>query len=665
MLRRVALTILLLAFAAPAARAATTTVGELTLAPNAPSVDTFVRDAPVFQGDAGMGYTVAAPRAGTLTSWSFMSGGVTHGNQFLLRVLRPADMLGVSWTAVGSSAAVTVTSATGTDAVQGPFPTNLTIDAGDRIALEPLSDGFFPVESGITGRDGIRFFGGSVADGANASIDGSSTGDNGQVVAVQGTIAFLQNTALPVLSGSAVDGRTLTCSTGAWDQAPSSYAYSWLRDGVVIAGATGASYVLADADVGHALACQVTASVGAISGTAVSATSGPVTRPLPLAPVNTGPPSISGAARQSVTLTASPGLWTNGVTSFAYQWLRCATADGGGCAPIAGATATAYTLAPGDLGSTVRVQVVASNGGGPSPAVVSAPTAVIGREVSAQLSLSPSDTCVGAPTTFDGRASYSPTGIKSYRITLYDLGATFAALEYDEHTATRENITAFLSGGYIVPELPQRVITVSDQSSITQSFDWNRPDYEEPSILARDPIGVELDVTDDSGATDSVRQVLDFHGFTQYSDGGTTGCPPIPGRLSSSALRSATTLRSNVLAFVGTGASTGLSASLSCAARVACTAGVLVSAPTLAPCKPCSRGHATGRRAEPTVLASGVFKIKPGHHRTVRLALTARGRRARSLVAHGRTLATQVTITSAGATGRAVVHHYSRALRPH
>ena len=96
----------------------------------------------------------------------------------------------------------------------------------------------------------------------------------------------------------------------------------------------------------------------------------------PIAPSNTSPPVISGTAQAGQTLTASAGTWS-GTTpiSYAYQWRRC---DGAGanCANIAGATTTSYGVVSGDVGSTLRVSVTASNSAGSSTAS-SAQTALV------------------------------------------------------------------------------------------------------------------------------------------------------------------------------------------------------------------------------------------------------------------------------------------------
>jgi hypothetical protein len=64
----------------------------------------------------------------------------------------------------------------------------------------------------------------------------------------------------PRLSGTPTVGKVLACSQGAWEGSPNSFAYTWLRDGRVIAGQAGSTYVVQAVDQGHVITCQVTAS---------------------------------------------------------------------------------------------------------------------------------------------------------------------------------------------------------------------------------------------------------------------------------------------------------------------------------------------------------------------------------------------------------------------
>jgi hypothetical protein len=95
----------------------------------------------------------------------------------------------------------------------------------------------------------------------------------------------------------------------------------------------------------------------------------------PPPPVNTVLPVISGTTTSGQTLTATNGTWNNSPTSFARVWQRC-NSTGASCTPISGATAQSYTLVPADVGSTIRVNVTATNATG-SAGATSAQTAVI------------------------------------------------------------------------------------------------------------------------------------------------------------------------------------------------------------------------------------------------------------------------------------------------
>ncbi len=92
------------------------------------------------------------------------------------------------------------------------------------------------------------------------------------------------------------------------------------------------------------------------------------------APVNTAPPAISGSATDGSTLNASTGAWTNGPTSYGYQWQRCNSSSG--CQSVAGATGSTYLLGNADIGSTMGVSVAAGNSAGSASATSPATEAV-------------------------------------------------------------------------------------------------------------------------------------------------------------------------------------------------------------------------------------------------------------------------------------------------
>ena len=187
------------------------------------------------------------------------------------------------------------------------------------------------------------------------------------------------NTAEPLISGSAVEGSTLTTSTGTWTGTSITYTYRWLRcdaggglpdgsDCPSISGATGPSYTLAAADIGRRLRAQVTATTkGVGSATATANPTGLVQQsPATGPPRNTVEPSITGTFTVGRILVASIGTWA-GVTplSFTYQWVRCGAdgglSDGSNCTPTSGATSSTYTLTTDDVGQRIRIRITASN----------------------------------------------------------------------------------------------------------------------------------------------------------------------------------------------------------------------------------------------------------------------------------------------------------------
>lgn len=74
------------------------------------------------------------------------------------------------------------------------------------------------------------------------------------------------NTAPPHIAGTPKAGRVLSCSTGSWTGAPTSYGYRWSRDGTPLIGATGSSYMIVALDEGSTLTCAVTAINAAGAG---------------------------------------------------------------------------------------------------------------------------------------------------------------------------------------------------------------------------------------------------------------------------------------------------------------------------------------------------------------------------------------------------------------
>jgi hypothetical protein len=190
------------------------------------------------------------------------------------------------------------------------------------------------------------------------------------------------NTAPPTISGTPTVGQTLTASDGTWSNAPTSFAYQWLRCNgggnscADVANGTQKTYTLVGADAGRTMRVRVTATNADGSTSAQSAQTAAVAPATSsAAPKNTAPPTISGTPKVGQQLTANPGSWSGSPTSFAYQWQRC-DADVATCFNIIGATSKTYGVPTGDLGYRLRVIVTARNAKGQATATSAITTIV-------------------------------------------------------------------------------------------------------------------------------------------------------------------------------------------------------------------------------------------------------------------------------------------------
>ncbi len=114
------------------------------------------------------------------------------------------------------------------------------------------------------------------------------------------------NTVAPIITGTAQEGQTVTCSTGTWTGTPTiTYAYQWKRNGSSIIGANTSSYLLSVFDVGQSITCTVTATNSGGSSSATSNTITPISAFTGLLDIYTSASAAYSLRRLSTSYTGS------------------------------------------------------------------------------------------------------------------------------------------------------------------------------------------------------------------------------------------------------------------------------------------------------------------------------------------------------------------------
>jgi hypothetical protein len=183
----------------------------------------------------------------------------------------------------------------------------------------------------------------------------------------------------PGVSGLPILEQTLTAEVGTWaGTGPFEYTYQWrgcnlLGECENISGATGSTYTVGPLQIANSIEVVVTAknSLGS-----ASATSEPTNVVKALLPSNLELPSVTGLLQDGGLLNALVGSWSGtGPLEYSYAWELCNSA-GAACHEISGALQATLGLLAGDVGSTLRVLVTASNSAG-STSALSEPTSVV------------------------------------------------------------------------------------------------------------------------------------------------------------------------------------------------------------------------------------------------------------------------------------------------
>ena len=207
------------------------------------------------------------------------------------------------------------------------------------------------------------------------------------------SVSNVNNTGTIAISGTATEGQTLTATVTDTDGATGAISYQWTAGGINISGATSATYVLTQSEVGKAMTVQV--SYTDDQGTAetpISSATASVSNVN-----NTGTIAISGTATEGQTLTATVTDTDGATGAISYQW----TAGG---INISGATSATYVLTQSEVGKAMTVQVSYTDDQGTAETSISSATASIVNVNDAPIITS----TAGASATENSAYTYTP-----------------------------------------------------------------------------------------------------------------------------------------------------------------------------------------------------------------------------------------------------------------
>jgi hypothetical protein len=187
-------------------------------------------------------------------------------------------------------------------------------------------------------------------------------------------------TGTVTITGVPTQGQTLTAANSLADvdgipaSGAGSITYQWNAGGAAIAGATGSTLVLTQAQVGKII--TVTARYTDNQGTVENVTSSATATVVNVNDLPTGVVTITGTAAQGQTLTASntladvDGIPTSGAGTITYQWNAAGAA-------VTGATGSSFTLGQAQVGKAITVTARYTDSQGTVENVISSATASV------------------------------------------------------------------------------------------------------------------------------------------------------------------------------------------------------------------------------------------------------------------------------------------------
>ena len=192
------------------------------------------------------------------------------------------------------------------------------------------------------------------------SVDSPEYAEYKVQVAAITQLADPVNQTLPVITGSATVGSTLTSSNGVWtaNGVTNTFplSFQWMKQGQEIFGANTYQYIPVIDDVDYPVYCRVRAENQVSIEEVFTANTAPVVFAL----AGGNAPVITGTAQNGQTLTCSEGTWPFTTTSAQYEWIRVVQ-PGANVRVQSLSGNNTYYVKSADIGNSIKCKVVVNS----------------------------------------------------------------------------------------------------------------------------------------------------------------------------------------------------------------------------------------------------------------------------------------------------------------
>lgn len=391
---------------------------------------------------------------------------------------------------------------------EGPVPAAITTQPSSQSVVAGGSASFSVAASGSVLNYQWNFNGAAIAGATSSTYSFSNaqsinsgnytvtvSNSANSVTSSAATLTVIASPTAPSIttqpsSSSVVAGSAVNFGVSASGTAP--FTYQWRKDGVAIAGATSATYLINSTAISDAgsYTVIVTNSVGSVTSTAASL----IVAAAATAPsITVQPISLSIMAGAS----ASFSVVVSGTSPFTYQWRKDGIA-------INGATSTSYTIGSASINDAANYTVVISNSAGsvtsnavalsvasPAPSIKTQPSALTinqGQNATFSVVLDTS----GSYTyqwKKDGVAIPGATGstLRLVNVTVYQAGIYSVIVANNSGTVTSNAVTLAVNSPLTITANPvSRAAGIGDTMSsafsvtataspgVTLSYQWRK-----------------------------------------------------------------------------------------------------------------------------------------------------------------------------------------------